>query len=211
MVSQKGNVLFLILIAVALFAALSYAVTKSTSGGGSADSEVNKIAASRIIQSALSFRTDIDRWRILNGVAASDMDFCDNGLPSTLPDSCPLSPSLLCSSGSSCVFSSDGGGISIPLSIDELNPSTWMVSEVSANAAVTGVGTSSPDVFMTYNIGLSDDVCKDINDGLGLGRVLLTDLDAGVDLTTSPAGLEAGCFSTGPASSNFYFGVLVAN
>lgn len=208
---ERGNVLFVILIAVVLFAALSYAVTQSSRGGGSADFEVNKIAASRVIQNALSFRADIERWRILNGVSAADMDFCDNSLPATLPDSCSIISALVCSSGSYCVFSSDGGGISMPLPINELNPSSWMIYEVSASRVVTDVGTSSPDVYMTYNIGLNDDVCKDINDGLGLGRVLLTDLDAGVNLTTSPSGLEAGCLSVGAGSANYYFEVLVAN
>ena len=50
---EEGNVLFLILIAVVLFAALSYAVTSSTrSGGGSVSKDKAKSYAAAIVQHA---------------------------------------------------------------------------------------------------------------------------------------------------------------
>ncbi|HEY8190982.1 MAG TPA: hypothetical protein VIG74_01055, partial [Alphaproteobacteria bacterium] len=59
---ERGNVLFLILIAVALFAALSYAVTQSSrSGGGDANSETNLINSATLTQYPAGLRTSIIR------------------------------------------------------------------------------------------------------------------------------------------------------
>lgn len=59
--NQKGNVLFLILIAVALFAALSYAVTQSSRSGGDASRETNILNAAQLTQYPTSIRTAVLR------------------------------------------------------------------------------------------------------------------------------------------------------
>ena len=74
MSKQRGNVLFLILIAVALFAALSYAVTQSTRGGGNADDETAQIAAANLLQLMSSYKVGIDRLRI-RGCASNEISF----------------------------------------------------------------------------------------------------------------------------------------
>jgi len=68
MKSQKGNALFLILIAVALFAALSYAVTQSGRSGGGVDKEQAIISASNFVQQMNYIRTEIQRLYLMDEV-----------------------------------------------------------------------------------------------------------------------------------------------
>lgn len=64
MQNQNGNALFLILIAVALFAALSYAITKSGRGGGSISKEQAEIDYAKISNSLSAARAEFIRLRI---------------------------------------------------------------------------------------------------------------------------------------------------
>ena len=63
--AQSGNVLFMILIAVALFAALSYAVTSSSrSGGNNASRESLQIEGAQIAQYVTGIQNSIMRMKI---------------------------------------------------------------------------------------------------------------------------------------------------
>ncbi len=62
----SGNALFLILIAVALFAALSYAVTRSGRGQGGISKEVAVLEAGQLLGLANSTKAATDRLRILS-------------------------------------------------------------------------------------------------------------------------------------------------
>lgn len=72
---EKGNVLFLILIAVALFAALSYAVTQSTrSGGGSTERETSILSGASMTQYPAGLRTSVVRM-VLGGTGVEAIQF----------------------------------------------------------------------------------------------------------------------------------------
>ena len=73
---SRGNVLFLILLAVALFAALSYAVTQSSrSGGNDISDEDVRLAASQIIQHADLCAQTIDRMILINACNYTQISF----------------------------------------------------------------------------------------------------------------------------------------
>lgn len=105
--NAQGNVLFLILIAVALFAALSYAVTQSNKGGGSGiNQDKAKLLASEIAQYAASIEQAITRLMLMNNCTDTQISF-DN----TVNASSHVNPNA--PTDNRChVFHTNGGGIS---------------------------------------------------------------------------------------------------
>lgn len=72
---ENGNVLFLILIAVALFGALSYAVTRTTQGSGSGvDKEKQKLEVAEMQQQVSQIKFAIMRMQA-QGIDPREISF----------------------------------------------------------------------------------------------------------------------------------------
>jgi len=73
--NTRGNALFLILIAVALFAALSYAVTNSGRGGSGIDDEKAGLLASEALQWFATVQHEFTRMQMLDNIQIDGFDF----------------------------------------------------------------------------------------------------------------------------------------
>ena len=170
---QKGNVLFLILIAVALFAALSYAVTKSTnSGGANSSQEKGKTKAAQFAQYGAAVSAAITKLRTINGCSDTQINF-ENPLLQH-PDfwggsTNPNSPT----DGRCNVFSANGGGMyywdarkDMPVRSKDEDFLTF-----TTKVNVKNVGTDSSDLMMYLVMDgsqQSTDICKAYDRDLGL-------------------------------------------
>ncbi len=174
--NEDGNVLFLILIAVALFAALSYAVTSSTrSSGGNPSSETNLISSAQITQYPASVSTAIFR-AIVSGTAVSEIRFNRPSEFATL-DSTAIG-----------VFHPSGGGATYNPA-----PADIMVSG-SAGQWVFNGGLEVPDIgiagaggndIIAYLVGVKQSICSKINEEHGLGTAIpVLDADRSALYTT---------------------------
>lgn len=161
---SNGNVLFLILIAVALFAALSYAVTSSTrTGEGTAGTETSTLNSAQVIQECSNLRQQVTRF-IFNGVSDSQIQM-NIGADPTVP----------CRTGSQCLFSPDGGNAIIPIppqlkgSKGALPPAqmAYEFYAISDGEYLEGYASDKSLVMFTA-VNLSYDFCKKINKSLGL-------------------------------------------
>ncbi len=177
---QSGNVLFLILIAVALFAALSYAVTQSSrSGGDGIARDKAKLVAAQIIQYGSSLEQAITRMKLINRCTDEQISFHITGNADyAVYEHTP--PSL-----DRCKVFHPEGGAMLPLTID----AKWLDS---AHAADTYYGKSYyASVKLGHNTNglagtaehdltfllpyLSKEVCEEISSRLGNAPIFQED------------------------------------
>lgn len=163
---QSGNILFYILIAVALLAALSYAVSHTSRGGGDQVSrERAGISASEIVEYANIIGNAVMQIR-LRGVGATQISFENEEIdgyenPNCTEDHCK-------------VFAIDGGGVSYLIPKDE-----WLDKEYSSeprfgelyfngSSMALDKGSESKDDLIMFIPYVKKSVCKAINDNLSI-------------------------------------------
>lgn len=173
--SQRGNVLFLILIAVVLFAALSYAVSRSSSGGSKGISdEKARLGASEIEQYVSLLRSEVERLMITNGCTIENLDWRNDfwkrydGNPSVGILHTPQSPKTGCA-----VFSDHGGPV--PASVNFAAYSNKEYEATSPNWRVRGghvttewvnrkdEGSDANDIAVIFH-GMEHAVCAELLD-----------------------------------------------
>lgn len=147
---EDGNALFLILIAVALFAGLSYAVTQSgRSSGQSVSEESNMILSSQVMQYPAGIRTGITRM-LIRGTGVSELLFNP--------------PSAYSATTSQEVFHPDGGGVAYQQTIqDTVNDpgvDDWVFVD---DVVVTDIATASAEVVALLP-DVREGVCQQINE-----------------------------------------------
>jgi hypothetical protein len=155
MKTQKGNALFLILIAVVLFAALSYAITQSNRSGGNVSSEAASIVASTVTQYPNAISAGLTRM-LLRGVTLDQITFNDPENFNSGAEEFEL-------------FHPNGGGVAWqradPNSVEpdpnnnNLPMGSWTVK---SGYDVVGIGTGATDVVAVLT-HVRKSVCEAIN------------------------------------------------
>jgi len=159
--NQKGNVLFLILIAVALFAALSYAVTQSSRSGGDSSRETNILNAAQLTQYPTSIRTAVLRL-VIDGFQDTNLLYNDPAVPG----------GFTATSEPFEVFATIGGGAiyqDAPSGVMQLGGvntgGTWFINmdfEVE-NLGRNVTGNIAGNELIAFLPGITESVCTRIN------------------------------------------------
>lgn len=158
--SESGNVLFYILIAVVLFAALNFTVGNMMRGGNAdmIGEEQAKLYAGEILDYARILKQGVQEMRINSGCNDSDIRFVASqttGYGASVNNNCDI-------------FHPSGGDVNyVPPNNDYGTGTEWLF--VGANT-VAGVGTASPDLVAILQ-NVNPQICTAINDKLGVAAI----------------------------------------
>lgn len=169
---QGGNALFLILIAVALFAALSYAITSSGRGGGNITKENYSIAAARLVQYFGAMQYAIQKMQLINGCSDEELSFewePFDGTEAALDN--PITGDKF-----ECFVYHPDGGAAARMKNDDLFGSFPPQFFVYGVADIEGIGdynngTDSVDLYFLFELPSDIDrqqFCEMYNDKLGI-------------------------------------------
>ncbi len=156
---ESGNVLFLILIAVALFAALSYAVTQSSrSGGGDTSGETALINSAQLTQYPASIRTTIIRM-LVSDTNVEELNF---NMPNQFPN--------LSSKRVGVFHPAGGGAIYSPAPPDVMTSGNQGDWHFNADIEIPLVGTTGAggNDLVAFLPGITLSVCRKMNSELGI-------------------------------------------
>ncbi len=152
--AQQGNILFLILIAVALFAALSFAITQSTrSGGADVSKEKTQLLVDQLSQYSAVIANAITRVILNNGCTINTIDFRSQLWALDEYDirgasGGPPSPS----SGFCDIFSQNGGAVIWQAPPVEAVPVAGGQYAISGRVAIQGVGTTDNELLLALEV-----------------------------------------------------------
>ena len=154
--TETGSALFMILIGVALFAALSYTVADMMRSGNpeAIGEERAKLYADEILDYAQAVRRAVQDMRI-NGCSDTEISFENDAVAGYTNGT-----------NTDCqVFHTDGGGLTwIDLKFNSSNPGETFSGSMDVE---NGIGSSAADLFFTLG-PLPKDICLAINDKLGI-------------------------------------------
>lgn len=161
---QQGNILFLILVAVALFGALSFVVTTySRTGDHSGNMETALIASSEIVQFSTALSSAVTHLRVSNRCAIRQISF--ERAPFDGSDTDYINP--YAPSNFSChIFHKDGGRVSyVPLPDGANDGSEWAFIQaqvIGVGADQTACGADCSDILLMLG-GMTDSTCEILN------------------------------------------------
>lgn len=154
--SHRGNVLFLILLATALFAALSYAVSNSFRGGtGTISDEQARVDAGTLLRAMRDIKSGYDYLWNQEGCSLDDISFANPAA----------------GSGTACeIFDPLDGGISYPNNLAQYQTAGgsgtfdfyYVGNAPTSGYGVDGLGTTASD-HMVVLTGVVPAICISVN------------------------------------------------